>query len=170
MSIWLSKYEVITSEISNTINDLPLALVNIVNLIIDFYWKEVLVEAHWCWRLSWENKSIFNAWFHAWLLSQTTKLLQECKWFSKSYDIKILMLFCSLDSFMPYTSWKHFWFSDVFKGHRKRMKWVKKLAPNRRQITNKMVRVIKWIVLSSGIVVTPPPPCPYTKGGEHIEN
>ena len=30
-------------------------------------------------RLSWENKSIFNAWFHAWLLLQTTKLLQERK-------------------------------------------------------------------------------------------
>ena len=99
------QWETVASEIANTINDLPLALGNLVS---DFEEMDLITPN----RLRMgrnnnrspvgplfvvndpskffvENTKIFNAWFETWLTSHVPKLMKQPKWFRTEYDIKV---------------------------------------------------------------------------------
>ena len=99
------QWETVSAEIANAINDLPLALGNIVSdyenmdLITPNRLRlgrnnerspaspmEVTGNPQ---KILKENKQIFTTWFETWLISHVPKLLQQPKWFRTERDIKI---------------------------------------------------------------------------------
>ena len=91
------QWETISAELSNAINDLPLALGNIVS---DFENMDLItpnqlklgrnnerspvspmtvVGNHL--KVLEENKKIFSVWFGTWLVSHIPKLMEQPKWF-----------------------------------------------------------------------------------------
>ena len=98
------QWETVAAEVSNAINDLPLALGNIVSdfknmdLIIPNRLKlgrnnerspvspMKVVGNHP--RVLEENKKIFNIWFETWLISHILKLMEQPKWFHPSQKNK----------------------------------------------------------------------------------
>ena len=108
---WLSvlQWETISAEVLNAINDLPLALGNIVS---DFENMELItpnqlklgrnnkrtpvspmkvVGNHL--KVLEKNKKIFSVWFETWLMSQVPKLMEQPKWFRSDRDVKICNVF-----------------------------------------------------------------------------
>ena len=97
---------------SSAINDLPLALGNIVK---DFENMDLItpnrlkpgrnnerspvspmkVVGNHLKKLE-ENKNFFNVWFEAWLISHVPKLMEQPKWFRSDRDMKI----CDMDLFI----------------------------------------------------------------------
>ena len=109
------QWETIKAEISNAINDLPLALGNIVG---DFGQMDLITLNRLCLgrnndrspvspmkisgstqKIIEENKKIFSSWFEAWLISHVPKLTHQSKWFQSDRDIKIcdVVLFTKKD-------------------------------------------------------------------------
>ena len=99
------QWETVSAEVANAINDLPLALGNIVSdyenmdLITPNRLRlgrnnerspaspmEVTGNPQ---KILKENKQIFTTWFETWLISHVPKLLQQPKWFRTERDIKI---------------------------------------------------------------------------------
>ena len=99
------QWETISAEISNAINDLPIALGNIVG---DFEQMDLITPNRLrlgrnndrspvspmkitgsTQKIIEENKKIFNSWFEAWLTSYVPKLMHQPKWFRSDRDIKI---------------------------------------------------------------------------------
>ena len=99
------QWETVAAEIGNAINDLPLALGNLVS---DFEEMDLITPN----RLRMgrnnnrspvgplfvvndpskffiENTKIFNAWFETWLTSHVPKLMHQPKWFRTEYDMKV---------------------------------------------------------------------------------
>ena len=96
--------ETVGAEIANTMNDLPLALGNIVS---DFEYMDLITPN----RLKLgrnnnrspvgaldvttdpskfftKNADIFNSWFNAWLISHVPKLMTHPKWYKTEYHIQ----------------------------------------------------------------------------------
>ena len=103
------QWETISAEVLNAINDLPLALGNIVS---DFENMELItpnqlklgrnnkrtpvspmkvVGNHL--KVLEKNKKIFSVWFETWLMSQVPKLMEQPKWFRSDRDVKICNVF-----------------------------------------------------------------------------
>ena len=101
------QWETIGSQVSNSANDLPLALGNIVS---DFEFMDLLtpnrlklgrnndrapvfpVETHQQGKLQRivdENNSIYRSWFEVWLVSHVPKLMDQPKWYKTDRDMKI---------------------------------------------------------------------------------
>ena len=99
------QWETISAEISNAINDLPIALGNIVG---NFEQMDLITPDRLrlgrnndrspvsplkitgsTQKIIEENKKIFNSWFEAWLTSYVPKLMHQLKWFRSDRDIKI---------------------------------------------------------------------------------
>ena len=93
------QWETVAADVSNAINDLPLALGNIGS---DFETKRLklgknnkrssvspmeVVGNHL--KVLEENKKIFNVWFETWLISHIPKLMEQPKWFCSDRDLKI---------------------------------------------------------------------------------
>ena len=99
------QWETVSAEVSNAINDLPLALGNIVS---DFENMDLItpnrlklgrnserspvspmkvVGNHL--KVLKENKKIFSVWFETWLISHVPKLMEQPKWFRSDRDVKI---------------------------------------------------------------------------------
>ena len=99
------QWETVAAEVSNAINDLPLALGNIVS---DFENMDLItpnrlklgrnnerspvspmkvIGNHT--KILEENKKIFNVWFETWLTSHVPKLMDQPKWFRNDRDVKI---------------------------------------------------------------------------------
>ena len=99
------QWQTVVAEIGNAINDLPLALGNLVS---DFEEMDLITPN----RLRMgrnnnrspvgplfvvsdpskffiENAKIFNSWFETWLTSHVPKLMNQPKWFRTDYDIKV---------------------------------------------------------------------------------
>ena len=110
------QWETVSAQISNAINDLPLALGNIVS---DYEQMDLITpnrlrlgrnndrspvspmnEIGSTQKIIEENKKIFNSWFEAWLTSHVPKLMHQPKWFQSDRDIKIcdIVLFIKKDS------------------------------------------------------------------------
>ena len=110
------QWETVAAEISNTINDLPLALGNLAS---DFENMDLItpnrlrlgrnndqspvspmkVTGNYQKMLE-ENKKIYSTWFEAWLTSHVPKLMDQPKWFQSSRDVKIcdVVLFLKKDA------------------------------------------------------------------------
>ena len=101
------QWETMGSQIANTVNDLPLALGNIV---ADYEFMDLLTpnrlklgrnndrapvfpvetdEQGSLQRVIDENNRIFRTWFDVWLVSHVPKLMDQPKWFKTDRDIKI---------------------------------------------------------------------------------
>ncbi len=99
------QWETVGAEIANTINDLPLALGNVVS---DFEYMDLITPN----RLKLgrnndrgpvgaldvtddpskfflKNTDIFNSWFTAWLISHVPKLMNHPKWYKTDYHIQM---------------------------------------------------------------------------------
>ena len=115
------QWETVASIIGNSINDLPLALGNVVsnfetmdlltpnrlklgrnnsrsplgNAIITTDFQQMLET----------NKTIFNSWFENWLMHHVPKLINKPKWFETSYHLKEgdIVLFLKHDSVLSST-------------------------------------------------------------------
>ena len=98
------QWETVCSEVSNAINNLPLALGNdktdyeMVDLITPNRLKlgrnndrspegDLLLTSDPTKFLQ-SNSEIFNSWFECWLISHVPKLMLAPKWFNTSYDLK----------------------------------------------------------------------------------
>ena len=99
------QWETSAAEVLNAINDLPLALGNIVS---DFKNMDLItpnqlqhgrnnerspvcpmkVAGNYL-RVLEENKKIFNVSFETWLISHVPKLMEQPKWFQSDRDMKI---------------------------------------------------------------------------------
>ena len=98
------QWETAAAEIANTVNDLPLALGNIVS---DFEEMDLLTPNRLRMgrnnnrspvgplfvtndpsKIFTENTNIFNAWFETWLTSHVPKLMAQPKWFTTKHHIK----------------------------------------------------------------------------------
>ena len=85
------QWKTISSEIANVINDLPLALGNIVS---DYEIMErspvspILITGNLS-DIMKTNKKIFNTWFETWLANHVPKLMHQSKWFQSDCDIKV---------------------------------------------------------------------------------
>ena len=99
------QWETVAGEISNTINDLPLALGNLVS---DFENIDLItpnrvrlgknndqspvspmkVTGNYQKMLE-ENKKIYNTWFEVWLIFICRNWMDQPKWFQSSRDVKI---------------------------------------------------------------------------------
>ena len=98
------QWETVGSEIANAINDMPLAMGNVVS---DFESMDILTPNRL--RLGRnnnrspvgpmfvtsepskffeENSDIFNCWFECWLTSHVPKLMHHPKWFNTDYHLK----------------------------------------------------------------------------------
>ena len=109
------QWETVSAQISNAINDLPLALGNIVS---DYEQMDLITPNRLrlgrnnnrspvspmnvtgsTQKIIEENKKIFNSWFEAWLTSHVPKLMHQPKWFQSDRDIKIcdIVLFIKKD-------------------------------------------------------------------------
>lgn len=109
------QWETLASTIANTINNLPLAVGNVVevenmdlitpnrlilgrnnnrspvgNLIVSDNPSKLLKT----------NSKIYDAWFENWLLSHVPKLMQQTKWFSQDRNLQVgdVVLFTKVDS------------------------------------------------------------------------
>ena len=112
------QWETISAEISNAINDLPLALGNIVG---DFEQMDLITQNRLrlgrkndrspvspmkisgsTQKIIEKNKKIFSSWFEAWLISHVPKFTHQPKWFRSDRDIKIcdVVLFTKKDGSM----------------------------------------------------------------------
>ena len=98
------QWETLVAQVANTINDLPLALGNIVS---DFENMDLLtpnrlqlgrnndrapvfpVETASLQRIIEQNKQIFQTWFSVWLVSHVPKLMEQPKWYTTERDLKI---------------------------------------------------------------------------------
>ena len=99
------QWETISAEVSSAINDLPLALGNVVS---DF--ENVDLITHNLLKLGRnnegspvspmklvgnhlkalkENKKIFSVWFETWLIFHVPKLMEQPKWFRSDQEVKI---------------------------------------------------------------------------------
>ena len=117
----MMQWETLVTEIANRINDLPIALGNIVS---DFEMMDLitpnrlrlgrnnarspcspLVMNNNPVKLIEENKRIFEAWFENWLISHVPNLMTQPKWFKKDRDIKKgdLVLFLKHESQLSLT-------------------------------------------------------------------
>ena len=112
----LLQWETVCAQISNAVNDLPLALGNKVG---DFENLDVLtpnrlklgrnnnrspvgtMELSTPSKLIESNKAIFNKWFEVWLISFVPKLMEQPKWFKSERDVKIgdVVLFLKNEGF-----------------------------------------------------------------------
>ena len=100
----IMQWETVAAQVANSINDLPLALGNIV---ADFDNLDLITPNRLCLgrnnsrsptgdvvivdnpdKLLKENARIFNAWFDNWLLSHVPKLLSQQKWFDSEKQPK----------------------------------------------------------------------------------
>ena len=116
MKFSVLQWETVVSEVSNSLNDMPLALGNITG---DFECMDLLTPNRL--RLGRNNSrspdgilncstdpdkflkqnvQIFNTWFEAWLTCHLPKLMLQPKWFKTSYHIKVgdVVLFLKNDS------------------------------------------------------------------------
>ena len=98
------QWETLVAQVANIINDLPLALGNIVS---DFESMDLLtpnrlklgrnndrapvfpVETASLQRIIEQNKKIFQTWFSVWLVSHVPKLMEQPKWYTTERDLKI---------------------------------------------------------------------------------
>ena len=101
------QWETMGSQIANSVNDLPLAL---GNLVADYEFMDLLTpnrlklgrnndrapvfpveteEQGNLQRVIDENNRIFRTWFDVWLISHVPKLMDQPKWFKTDRDIKI---------------------------------------------------------------------------------
>ena len=99
------QWETLVAEIGNTINDLPLALGNVVS---DFENMDLITPNRL--RLGRNNdrspvgpmmvtnsperfinlnQQIFNVWFESWMISHVPKLMYQPKWFNSERDVKV---------------------------------------------------------------------------------
>ena len=123
------QWETVSAQISNSINDMPLALGNIVSdyeemdLLTPNRLKlgrnnnrspeGVLYTSNDTIKFLDINKKIFNSWFETWLLTHLPKLMHQPKWFDISYNIQegdivlFLKQVSSLDSKYQYGMVKH---------------------------------------------------------------
>ena len=102
--ISIIQWETIVAEIANTINNLPLALGNLVS---DFESMDLLTPNRLLMgrnnercpvgnmivtsdprRIFKANETIFNSWFETWLLVHVPKLMIQPKWFKSDEDLK----------------------------------------------------------------------------------
>ena len=98
------QWETLSSEIANTINDLPLALGNVIG---DFEQMDLLTPNRLLLgrnndrspvaqvnvtddlvKFMKVNKQIFEAWFETWLTSHVPKLMFQPKWFNCDDDLQ----------------------------------------------------------------------------------
>ena len=115
------QWETICSVISNTINDMPLALGNLVSnfetmdLLTPNRLKlgrnnerspvgSVTISNNYDKILN-NNKNIYNSWFENWLLNHVPKLMEQPKWFKTDYDLKPgdIVLFLKNESLLTQT-------------------------------------------------------------------
>ena len=115
------QWETCTAEIANRINDLPLALGNIVS---DFETMDLITpnrlklgrnndrSPSGCINITSDskkiletNQNIFNAWFENWLLPQVPNTMHQPKWCRTEYDLKEgdVVLFLKQDSLLSKT-------------------------------------------------------------------
>ena len=112
----LIQWETVCSEVSNSINNLPLALGSItsnfesMDLITpnrlklgrnnDRSPEGPLILTNDPDKFMQSNKHIFDAWFENWLVSHVPKLMESPKWFKTTYDLKEgdIVLFMKQDS------------------------------------------------------------------------
>ncbi|XP_057310088.1 uncharacterized protein LOC130648085 [Hydractinia symbiolongicarpus] len=99
------QWETLSSIISNTINDLPLALENFVS---DFEQMDLITPNRLLLgrnndrsptggfdlvskpkKLLRENQKVFEVWFEGWLISHVPKLMHQPKWFNSDHCIKV---------------------------------------------------------------------------------
>ena len=111
------QWETVSCEISNTINDMPLALTGHT----DFEVADVITPNRLLMgrnndrspsfpvevsckpsKLMKQNQDIFNAWFEVWLTVHVPKLMHRPKWFRNDYDVKVgdIVLFTKRDNTM----------------------------------------------------------------------
>ena len=111
----IMQWETVSSQIANEINNLPLALGNIVS---DFETLDLLTpnrllmgrnndrspsgsvvvqNPH---NIEISNRAIFNSWFENWLLVHVPKLVHQPKWFKSDEDVQVgdIVLFKKSDS------------------------------------------------------------------------
>ena len=112
----LMQWETLASSISNSINNMPLALgnsskssVEALDLLTPNRLKlgrnnerspEGYVTAGHPDRILEENQSIFNAWFEIWLSGHVPKLVDQPKWFRSDVNLKTgdIVLFLKQES------------------------------------------------------------------------
>ena len=117
----LLQWETLCAEISNRINDLPIALGNIksnyesMDLITPNRLRlgrnnarspcDTLTIITNPSKILEDNKKIFNTWFEHWLINHVPKLMSQPKWFKMEEDIKIgdVVLFLKHDSVLSST-------------------------------------------------------------------
>ena len=101
------QWETLGSQIANSINDIPLALGNIVS---DYEFMDLLTPNRLrlgrnndrsqifpvdtevrgdLQRIIEENGRIFRSWFSVWLISHVPKLMEQPKWYKTERDVKI---------------------------------------------------------------------------------
>jgi len=128
------QWETISSEVANCINDLPLALGNIVS---DFENMDIITPnrlrlgrnnnrspvgtlqvTNNASKILKSNMMIFNSWFDNWLVSHVPKLINQPKWFRNDVDIKIgdVVLFLKNDSILS-SIYQYGLVKDVKPGH-----------------------------------------------------
>ena len=103
--ISLLQWEILVSEIANTINDLPLALGNITSQFENMDLLTVnrlrlgrnndrspigpIMLTNNPDKFLFTNKKLFNTWFECWLISHVSKLMHHPKWFQTDRDVKV---------------------------------------------------------------------------------
>ena len=115
------QWETCAAEIANRINDLPLALSNIVSNFetMDLIAPNRLMlgrnndrSPSGCVKIASDskkiletNQNIFNTWFENWLLSHVPNIMHQPKWFRTEYDLKEgdVDLFLKQDSLLTKT-------------------------------------------------------------------
>ena len=110
------QWETLASQISNSINNLPLAIGSVVSDLenLDILTPnrlklgrnnersptQAVTLVNNPSRIIKENSKIFNSWFENWLMSHVPKLLKQQKWFSTNDQVKVgdIILFLKQDS------------------------------------------------------------------------
>ncbi|XP_066920338.1 uncharacterized protein [Clytia hemisphaerica] len=156
----LLQWETIAAEISNTINDMPLALKG----IRDFEIQDVLTPSRLLLGRNNDRSPIFpvkitsnpnkflkleekimNAWFETWLTVHVPKLLHKLKWFKSDTDIKIgdIVLFIKRESVLCNT-YQYGKVLEIQRSQDQRIRTVaveyKNANENEFRITNRAVR------------------------------
>ena len=101
----VTQWETIATQIANSLNDLPLAL---GNLIADFENMDLLtpnrlklgrnnerspvfpmIVTDSILKIVESNKKVFESWFEAWIISHVPKLIDKPKWYNTDREMKI---------------------------------------------------------------------------------
>ena len=127
------QWETLGSEISNTINDLPLAIGNVVS---EFEAMDLLTPnrlilgrnnnrspihplavSNNYQRIIKDNEKIFTTWFENWLISHVPKLMVQPKWYLDDRDVKVgdVIIFLKHESTLSNT-YQYGMVKEIFTG------------------------------------------------------